>query len=111
MAQSVEPPTSAQVTISRSMSSRPASGSGLMVRNLEPASDSVSPSLSDPSRSFSVSKINLKKIKKKKENEKNQRLGEKNHCKTLIYNKVLVSVTHRELPACRNSQRTLKTQQ
>ena len=48
MAQSVERPTSAQVTISRSVSSSPASGSGLMAQSLEPASDSVSPSLSLP---------------------------------------------------------------
>ena len=45
-AQSVKRPTSAQVAISRSVSSSPASGSGLMARSLEPASDSVSPCLS-----------------------------------------------------------------
>ena len=48
MAQSVKRPTSAQVTISRSGSSSPALGSGLMAQSLEPASDSVSPSLSAP---------------------------------------------------------------
>ena len=48
VAQSVERPTSAQVTISQSVSSSPASGSGLMAQSLEPASDSVSPSLSAP---------------------------------------------------------------
>ena len=48
MAQSVERPTSAQVMISRSVSSSPASGSVLTAQSLEPASDSVSPSLSDP---------------------------------------------------------------
>ena len=48
VAQSVKRPTSAQVTISRSMSSSPESGSGLMAQSLEPASDSVSPSLSAP---------------------------------------------------------------
>ena len=37
-----------QVTISRSVSSSPASDSGLMARSLEPVSDSVSPSLSAP---------------------------------------------------------------
>ena len=37
-----------QVTISRSGSSSPASGSGLMAQSLEPVSDSVSPSLSAP---------------------------------------------------------------
>ena len=46
MAQLVKRPTSAQVTISRSVSSSPASGSGLMAQSLEPVSDSVSPSLS-----------------------------------------------------------------
>ena len=48
VAQSVNHPTSAQVTISRSVGSSPASGSALTARSLEPASDSVSPSLSDP---------------------------------------------------------------
>ena len=48
MAQSLERPTSAQVTISRSVSSSPASGSVLTAQSLEPVSDSVSPSLSDP---------------------------------------------------------------
>ena len=47
VAQSVKRPTSAQVTISRSASSSPASGSGLMAQSLEPVSDSVS--LSAPS--------------------------------------------------------------
>ena len=46
--QSVKHPTSAQVAISRSVSSSPASGSGLTAQSLEPASDSVSPSRSDP---------------------------------------------------------------
>ena len=45
VAQSVEWPTSAQVMISRSMSSSPASGSVLTAQSLEPVSDSVSPSL------------------------------------------------------------------
>ena len=48
VARSVKRPTSAQVTISRSVSSSPASGSGLTARSLEPVSDSVSPSLSAP---------------------------------------------------------------
>ena len=48
VAQSVKRPTSAQVTISWSVSSSPASGSGLMAQSLEPVSDSVSPSLSAP---------------------------------------------------------------
>ena len=42
VAQSVERPTSAQVMISRSVSSSPASGSVLTAGSLEPASDSVS---------------------------------------------------------------------
>ena len=47
VAQSVKPPTSAQVVISRSESSSPAWGSLLTAQGLEPVSDSVSPSLSD----------------------------------------------------------------
>ena len=47
-AQWVEHPTSAQVTISRSVSSSPASGSVLTAQSLEPALDSVSLSLSAP---------------------------------------------------------------
>ena len=69
MAQSVERPISAQVMISRFVGSSPASGSVLTAQGLDPASDSVSPSLSlcsFPVRalSLSVSKINkhLKKI-------------------------------------------------
>ena len=48
VAQSVKRPTSAQVVISWSVSSSPASGSVLTARSPEPVSDSVSPSLSDP---------------------------------------------------------------
>ena len=48
MAQSVERPTLAQVMVSQFVGSSPASGSGLMAGSLEPASDSVSPSLSAP---------------------------------------------------------------
>ena len=48
VAQSVEQPTSAQVMISQLVSSSPASGSVLTAQSLEPASDSVSPSLSAP---------------------------------------------------------------
>ena len=60
MAQLVELPTSAQVMISHSVSSSPASGFVLTALSLEPASDSVSSSLSDPpqlmlSRSLSLS--------------------------------------------------------
>ena len=45
VAQLVKRPTSAQVMISRSVSSSPASGSVLTAQSLEPVSDSVSPSL------------------------------------------------------------------
>ena len=45
VAQLVGRPTSAQVTIWRSVSSSPASGSVLTAQTLEPVSDSVSPSL------------------------------------------------------------------
>ena len=66
MAQSVKRPTSAQVTISWSVSSNPASGSVLTAQSLEPVSDSVSPSLSDPPPfmlclSLSQKQINVKK--------------------------------------------------
>ena len=46
MAQLVKHPTSAQVMNSRLVSSSPASGSVLTAQSLEPALDSVSPSLS-----------------------------------------------------------------
>ena len=48
VAQSVERPTSAQVTISWFVGSSPPLGSVLTAQSLEPASDSVSPSLSAP---------------------------------------------------------------
>ena len=48
MAQSVKRPTSAQVMISWFVGSSPTSGSVLTAQGLEPASDSVSPSLSAP---------------------------------------------------------------
>ena len=48
VAQPVEHLTSAQVMISLSVSSSPVSGSVLTAQGLEPASDSVSPSLSAP---------------------------------------------------------------
>ena len=61
MAQSVKHPTSAQVMILQFMGSSPTSGSVLTAQSLEPASDSVSPSLSAPpllALSVSLSKIN-----------------------------------------------------
>ena len=48
VAQSVERPTSAQVMISQLVCSSPASGSVLTAQSLEPALNSVSPSLSLP---------------------------------------------------------------
>ena len=48
VAQLIKHLTSAQVMISQSVSSSPASGSVLTAQSLEPVSDSVSPSLSDP---------------------------------------------------------------
>ena len=48
VAQSVERLTSAQVMISQSVGSSPVSGSVLTAQSLEPASDSVSSSLSAP---------------------------------------------------------------
>ena len=64
--QSVQRPTSAQV--SRSVSSGPASGSVPTARSLEPALDSVSPSLyPTPVRALSLSQkeINIKKNQNK----------------------------------------------
>ena len=62
MAQSVKRPTLAQVMLSQFVSSIPALGSMLTTRSLEPASDSVSPSLSAPlPLVLSFSKINIKK--------------------------------------------------
>ena len=63
MAQPVELPTSAQVMISQFVGSSPTSGSVLTARSLEPASDSVSLSLSASPLlalclSLCVSKIN-----------------------------------------------------
>ena len=66
MAPSVKRLTSAQVMISRSVSSSPASGSVLTAQSLEPASDSVAPSLCpSPAHALSLSVKN--KFKKKKE--------------------------------------------
>ena len=76
VAQSVKRPTSAQVMISRSVSSSPASGSVLTARSLEPVSDSVSPSLLLPcSCSVSVSKINVKKIFLKRKKSIHDNMG------------------------------------
>ena len=63
VAQSVKRPTSVRVTISRSVSSSPARGSGLMAQSLEPASDSVSLSLC-PSPIHALP-LSVSKIKKR----------------------------------------------
>ena len=70
VAHSVERPTLAQVMISWFMSLSPVLGSLLTAQNLEPASDSVFPSLTAPPLltlclSVSLSKINIKKFTKK----------------------------------------------
>ena len=71
MAQLVELPNSGQVMTSRSVNSSPVSGSMLTAQSLDPASDSVSPSLSALTPltlcfTLSLSKINIKKKKKKR---------------------------------------------
>ena len=59
VAQSVKRPTLAQVMISQSVSSSPASGSVLTAQSLEPALDSVSPSLCpSPTRALSLARMN-----------------------------------------------------
>ena len=66
VAWSLKCPTSAQVLISPFLSSSPTSGSVLTAQNLEPAWDSVFPSLSAPpplTPGLSLSKINIKKLK------------------------------------------------
>ena len=68
MAQEVKHLTSAQVMISQFMGSSPVSGSVLIAQSLEPALDSVSPSLTaPPPLTLSFAKINkhLKKNLKK----------------------------------------------
>ena len=67
MAQSVKCPALAQVMISQFMGSSPMSGSVLTAQSLEPASDSVCPSLSVPpplALSLSVSQKMNKSLKK-----------------------------------------------
>ena len=64
MAQSVKHPTSTQVMISRFVSSSPPSGSVLTAQSLEPALDSVSPSLSAAPLSLSLE--NKQTLKEKK---------------------------------------------
>ena len=67
VAQVVKEPTSAQVMMSRFMSLSPTLGSALTARSLEPASDSVSPSLLLPCTcSVSVSQKQTLKTNKQK---------------------------------------------
>ena len=80
VAQSVKRLTSAQVMILRIMSLSPTLGSVLTAQSLEPASDSVSPSLSAPcllvlSLSLSLSLKNKQKLKKKITDRKEGPLG------------------------------------
>ena len=64
MAQSVKCPTSAQVRIWQFMGSSPVSGSVLTAQSLEPASDSVSPSVCHfPACALSLKNKHLKKVK------------------------------------------------
>ena len=65
VAQLVKHPTSAQVMISQLMSLSPASGFVLTSQSLEPALDSVSPSLSLPLRHSSSVFLKNKHFKKK----------------------------------------------
>ena len=74
VAQWVKPLTSGQVMISQSVSSSPVSGSVLTAQNLEPASDSGSPSLSVPPPSLSV---------------KNKRYKKRTHLGNLCFSKTL----------------------
>ena len=67
MAQSVKCPASAQVMISRFMSSSPASGSVLTAWSGEPPLNSVSPSLSGPPLLVLCLSLPLKKIEREKE--------------------------------------------
>ena len=63
MAQLVKHPTSAQVMILWFVSPRPMSGSMLTAQSLDPASDSVSPSLSAPPPSCTLSHLFLSLLK------------------------------------------------
>ena len=74
VAQSVKRPTSAQVTISHSVSSSPASGSVLTAQSLEPVSDSVSPSLSAPPHLLAHSLSQNKQTNKQTNTQTNKQL-------------------------------------
>ena len=64
VAPSVERPTSAQIGISQFMSSSPVSGSVLTAQILNPALDSVSPSLSAPPLLMLCLSVSLSKTNK-----------------------------------------------
>ena len=70
MVQSVKCPTLAQVMILPFMSLSPALGSVRTAQSLEPALDSVSPSLSAPPPAITLSLSPSQKLKKKKERKK-----------------------------------------
>ena len=79
MAQSFERLTSVQVMVSWFMNLRPTSGSVLTAQSLEPASDSVSPSLSVPpplALSLSLSLCQIKKTKSKGQSLESFLVGE-----------------------------------
>ena len=79
MARSVKRPTSAQVMVSWFVGSSPASGSVLTAQRLEPALDSLSPSLSlclSPAHALSLSLTKKKKKKKKKKNIKKKEMSD-----------------------------------
>ena len=95
LAQSVKHPTSTQVTISWFMSLSPALGSVLIAQSLEPASDSVSPSLPlSHSYCFSVclalflkrKKIKVKEQKSKKNLEPDRPLSSTSPLVNLTFN-------------------------
>ena len=88
MAQSVGSTASAQVTISRSVTSSPASGSVLTAQSLEPASDSVSPSLSvPPLLMLCLSKMNkrLKKLNQTLSKNENASVLNQRHFLLLLF--------------------------
>ena len=90
MAQSVTPPTLAQVMISQFVSSSPESVSGLTAQSLEPASDSVSLSVCPSaacSVSYIVSKVNkhLKNFFKNRKNHWGAWVAQSVKCPTLNF--------------------------
>ena len=96
--QSVKRPTSAQVTISWFMRLSPTSGCVLTARSLEPASDSVSPSLPIPCfLSLSLLQKQTLKIKKKKQIIKLKVIKLKNYWKYILYKAVFQWLLERSL--------------